>query len=418
MRASAIRQPVWGQGVAGRPRAFRAMPVAVAFLVAVCAHAAPEPAATTDVRTAHYDLHVEGLDAREVGDMLEQLHGQLQSYFGAAPSGRLSLALFATREQWARALQADRQSVPPNAGGYYAPYTRKVYAWVQPSVYSTRKLVLHEATHQFHWLAATGNAAPSATWYIEGLAEYFGMHNWDGKSLQTGVVPAITLEDYPATAWKKYQAAGENMRALCDSADRPEAWALVRFLLETHPDQFRRLGARLDRQEDALDAWKQVFGTQTAGLSRQFGQWLKSHAQPWQIVWVAWQQRGDAIECESQTMAMTILKETPKSLTVQVEPQFPGGAGGLVFGYESQSNFYLLQAGPDHHVRVLRRRNGSWVSVSVHAVAPAGGGRVLSVSADEKSTTLWVGEKKLATIAAVGQVGLVAENGRTLFRVK
>ena len=34
---------------------------------------------------------------------------------------------------------------------------------------------------------ATGNRSPKATWYTEGLAEYFGMHNWDGKTL-TGVV--------------------------------------------------------------------------------------------------------------------------------------------------------------------------------------------------------------------------------------
>ncbi len=401
------------------------MALAVTLGVATRAQAAPEtpPASvspalpTADLLTAHYDLHVEGLDAREVGDMLEQLYAQLRNYFGAAPRGRLRLALYATREKWASAIQADGERVPPKAGGYYAPYTQKVYAWIQPSVYSTRHLLLHEATHQFHWLAATGNAAPSANWYIEGLAEYFGMHNWDGKSLRTGLVPTITLEDYPAAAWKKYEAAGADLQTMCYRADRPEAWALVRFLLETHHDQFRRLAARLDRQDEPIAAWKEVFGNDAAGLSQEFGNWLRNHTQPWQIVWVAWQQRGDAIECESQTMSMTILKETPKTFTVQVEPQTVGGTAGLVFGYESQRDFYLFHAAPDNNVRILRRQNGSWVTVFLQTLSPAENCRVLSVTADEKSTTLWAGGKKITTIAAIGQVGLSAENGRALFRL-
>src|ERR1017187_7201487 len=151
----------------------------------------------SELRTEHYDIHVEGLDVADVGRMLEQLHGHLKSYFGKAPEGRLSVGVYATQERWAAALQADRQYVPLGAGGYYAPFTRKAYLWVQPSTYFTRQVLLHECTHQFHWLVATGNLAPSALWYTEGIAEYFGMHNWDRKTRQTCGIPGGTLAGHP-----------------------------------------------------------------------------------------------------------------------------------------------------------------------------------------------------------------------------
>ena len=184
--------------------------------------------------------------------------------------------------------------MPPQAGGYYAPQTHKAYIWAQPTEYFTRQVILHEATHQFHWLTATGNASPSAEWYYEGLAEYFGMHNWDGKRLQTGVIPAITLEDYPGAALKAYNEAAGDLMRMCSRAGRPGDWALVHFLLKKHRAQFRSLAAKFDARQDASAAWAEVFGDGLAGLSREFGDWLRSHAQPWRIVWTGWQQRGRA----------------------------------------------------------------------------------------------------------------------------
>lgn len=403
------------------PRPRRAWGLAVlAMLPAAMAHAAGEgagPAPTNlpaaDLRTDHYDLHVEGADARDVGAMLEQLHGQLRGHFGTAPRERLTLALYATRDRWARALQADGQFVPPNAGGYYAPGPRKVYAWAQPSAYFTRHVLIHEATHQFHWLAATGNATPSAPWYYEGLAEYFGMHDWDGRRLRTGVVPAVTLEDYPAAALACYQAAGGALERLRASEARPAAWALVAFLRERHGEAFGRLAGRLDRGEDAAAAWAAVFGG-VDGLSRELGAWLGEHRQPWQVVWTAWQQRGEALESESPTMSITILKQTPGRLSVRVEPQGPGEAAGLVFGYRSPDDFYLFQALPGGLVRVLRRREGAWAALG--APVPVKDSSVLSVAPEAAGTALWAGGTRVALVDAVGQVGLNVQNGRALFR--
>jgi hypothetical protein len=373
---------------------------------------------TSELRTDHYDIHVEGLDADEVGRMLEQLHDQLKTYFGKEPQGRLAVGIYATQERWAAALQADRQYVPQGAGGYYAPFTKKAYMWLQPSAYFTRQVLLHECTHQFHWLVATGNLAPSALWYTEGLAEYFGMHNWDGKVLQTRVIPAVTLEDYPATAMRNFEAEGTDLQQLFTYAGRPESWALVNFLTEARGEQFRKLAAKLDHQENFAEAWKQVFGDDraTARLSGELHEWIKAHTQPWHIVWVAWQQRGNAIQSESASSSMTILKETPKTLTVEVDPQAKGGAG-LVFGYRSVQDFYLFQIHSGHKVSVVRRQDGAWVTVSTDDLQPGKDRSVLSVSQDDKSTTLWANGKKVATIPAIGQVGLNAEGRGATFRI-
>ncbi|MFB3892531.1 MAG: hypothetical protein ACE15C_10970 [Phycisphaerae bacterium] len=397
---------------------------ALVFGVALCsigaAAATPTVSQTTqpagELRTEHYDLQVQCLDASEVGRMLEQLHAQLSEYFGAAPSGRLSFAVYASRDEWASALRAEGQYVPPNAGGYYSPQLRKVYAWIQPSAYFTRQVLLHEATHQFHWLTATGNSTPTSDWYAEGLAEYFGMHDWDGGHLRTGVIPAVTLEDYPAAALKAFEAAGEDVRKMSSGAGRPAAWAIVHFLRNKHPDQFRQLSARLDRQEDAAGAWDKVLKGDLSRLSQEFGSWLKSHVQPWQIVWANWQQRGDAIEGDSQTMSLAVLKATPKTLAYRIEPQTAGVTTGLVFGYRSPKDFYVFQALGAHSVRIIHRKDGTWTAEGLGKPTAVDDCTVLSITQDDKSTTLWAGGKQVARIAAVGQVGLNVENGRALFR--
>lgn len=378
----------------------------------------PAAASGSDLHTEHYDLHVEGLDAAEVGSMLEQLHAQLRAYFGTAPGQRLSVAVYSTRERWASALQAEGQYVPPRAGGYYAPGTHKAYLWLQPTAYFTRQVLLHEVTHQFHWLTASGNKSPTATWYYEGLAEYFGMHNWDGKRLETGVIPAVTLEDYPSRAMRNFEAFGGDLQRMLAGGDRPESWALVHFLMDEYPSQFRKLAAKLDRQEDAAGAWKESLGSDWSQMAGQFQQWMWNHRQPWQIVWVSWQQRGDAIEGDCGTSGITLLKETPKALTVEIEPQTAGGAAGLVFAYQSKEDFYLLQVRPDEKFYVVRRQNGAWSPVSSGELPRGGGHSVLSVTQDDKSTVLRANSQSVSTISAVGQMGLNAEGCRALFRIK
>jgi hypothetical protein len=67
-------------------------------------------------------------------------------------------------------------------------YQRGSQFWLfeQPSEYYRRHLLLHEGTHAFmnRWL---GGAGPP--WYMEGMAELLGTHQWNGEQLVMGYNP-------------------------------------------------------------------------------------------------------------------------------------------------------------------------------------------------------------------------------------
>ncbi len=404
---------------------------AMALLIPLLAGAPPGEAAATAPQVAAaapYTVYAEGLDPVEIARMLGGLHADLTRHFGRSPKPGLSVAVYASRRTFADALTRDRQPAPRSAGGYYSPSTRKVYLYAQPSAYFTRQLILHECTHQFHWLVATGNRAPSAGWYTEGLAEYFAMHNWDGRRLRTGVVPAITLEDYPAKALEAFEAAGRDLEAVATCqvpCGRPLAWALVHFLMNAHEGRFRELSRRLDRRDDPAAAWRAVFADTAPALGEALRRWIEQHAQPWRIVWTAWQQRGEAIEGRSATNALAVLKQTPARLTVDVEPVGDKLKAGLAFAYRSPEDFHLFQVVEGGRYRVLRRKGTVWVLLS-HGRVPAPTTTAttrpaqtveLTVVAGDDGATLFANGRQVERVAVTGQVGLNVDACIARFRV-
>ena len=379
------------------------------------------------MRTGHYQILAESLDADDVGRMLEQLHRQLTRDFGRAPAGSLRVAVYGSKERFHAALAADGQP-RVDAGGYYSPETKKAYLWVQPSDYFTRQLILHECTHQFHFLVAANNRRPRADWFTEGLAEYYGMHDWDGTTLHVGVSPVMTLEDYPATAREHFEQRFKgDVAALAATreggCDRPEAWALVHFLEHNHAEPFRALSAKLNAGADPAEAWGQVFGPKSAhpldaaAVNRAFADWLVTIRQPWKIAFVSWQQRGDRFEGKSKTTGVALLKETPASLTAEVEPADRTAMPGLVFNYHSGEEYSALQVLPNGQARVVQRRDGRWLPAVVLKVRAKPGANMLAVRRAGKDWSLSVNGVEVKTVPADGQIGLYIQEGRAMFRV-
>lgn len=371
-----------------------------------------------DHTTEHYDLHVETLDPKDVGAMLEELHAQLAKHFGRAPKGRLRLEVYSTRERWQEAMKRDGVGTV-DAGGYYDPGTKKAYLFVQPSDYFSRQLILHEATHQFHYLAATNNGSPGTFWYTEGLAEYFGMHNWDGKALKTGVVPAITLEDYPAKALAQFDETKRDLEGILSgkvAVDRPVGWALVHWLLNAEPNRWRAVFGLLDQAHDPLKAWTRILGEVTPKHVESFRSWLEKHQQPWRVVWTAWQERGETIEGRSEVNGLAVLKQRPARLSVRFGRPAKGMAG-LVFGFRSADEFHLFQITEDGQARIVRRANKKWEIVSRHDLPAAKDGIVLTAAPTEKGTTLDANGRRLAELPVAGDVGLNVDSARVEFKV-
>lgn len=378
----------------------------------------PPAARADDLKTEHYDLHVETLDAADVGAMLEELHRTLTGHFGKAPEGLLRVEVYSTQERWHNALRADGQ-ITPQAGGYYAPGTRKAYLFIQPSAYFTRQLILHEATHQFHLLATCGISSPGNFWYIEGIADYFGMHNWDGVHLETGGVRAITLEDYPAKALANFDAMKQNLEGLIAGTvkpDRPEAWALVHFLMHTHAERFRKLETELNLGKPPLCSWRKIFGPVSLRLAGEFRAWILKHQQPWKIEWIEWQERGDGLEGRSETSALAVLKSTPESLAVDLGEVTGETRAGVVFGYQSTDEFYVVQVLAGDRGWVVRRHAGEWAILTGTDVPRPDGPNRVSVSLIDGKARASINGRELGAWEAPGQLGLDVEAGGATFR--
>jgi hypothetical protein len=371
----------------------------------------------TAALTEHYHVRAAGSDAEEVGRMLESLHAELTRWFGASPQGRLDLEIFADREDYRQAILDDRQPFV-QGGGYYAPDTRKVYLFRQPSVYFTRQLILHEATHQFHLLAATRNRLPKTAWYLEGLAEFFGMHRWDGSNLECGVVPAVSLEDYPARAREAFDACGGDLAGIIGGgtpASRPLAWSLLHFLMHRDPRRFKALGRRLDRDEDPLSAWDAVFGPVTPELVADYRRWVADHQQPWSVVWTSWQAWGEAIEGDSRVVGITVLKDTPDRLEAAMELVEGNLKAGLVFGYRSPDDFHLLEVLPGGRAWIVHRSNGGWTTLVSDTLPLAEGRPVVALRRQHERVALLVNGREFHTLEAPGQVGLSVDGCRVRF---
>ena len=388
----------------------------IALLITAVISADP---AVTLAATEHYDVRAAGPDAEEVGRMLESLHAELTRWFDASPEERLELEIFADREDYRQAILGDGQPFA-GGGGYYAPGTKKVYLYRQPSVYFTRQLILHEATHQFHLIVATENRMPTAAWYVEGLAEFFGMHCWNGSALECGVVPAVTLEDYPARALEAFDECGGDLGKIVSGrmpASRPLSWSLVHFLMHRDPHRFKALGKRLDRDQAPLSAWHTVFGQITPELAAEYRRWVAGHQQPWSVVWTAWQARGETIEGDSHVVGIAVLKNTPRRLEAELELVDGNLKAGLVFGYRSPDDFHLLEVLAGGRAWIVRRSSGGWTTLVSEAVPPAKGRPVVALGRRHDRVTLLVNGEEFHTLEAPGQVGLSVDGCRVRFDV-
>jgi hypothetical protein len=371
-------------------------------------------------RTKHYDLYVEGdLDAVGLGNLLEQLHATLTTYFGDAPKDRLRIQVLADEARFEQVL-ADAGQPDQDGGGYYSPAAKTAWLFVQPSEYFTRHLLLHEATHQFHYLVATGNDAPSAAWYREGLADYMGLHTWDGRQLRVGRVPLISLEDFPARAADEFAAAEWDLPEIVAGSKeigRGAGWMLVHFLINRDYETFRKLAARLDRREEPRRAFAETFGEITADMTHELRQWVTQRQQPFDDVWIEWQPWGSGIEGRSDSIALCLAKQTPRRFETEIEHVGGELNGGVAFGYRGPEDLYVLQIRGDGHAHLLRREAGIWQHLTKTPLAHAAGNPLLRVhQLDQQRVALYANNKEVQRFDAAGRVGLIVDGCCLRFR--
>jgi hypothetical protein len=341
--------------------------------------------------------------------------------FGAAPKERLRVEIYASNEAYQQALKRDKQG-EIHSGGYYSPDTKIAYLWVQPSAYFTRQLVLHEAAHQFHYLAATENRNTTATWYAEGIAEYVGMHNWDGKTLQTGTVPAVSLEDYPAQALKQYADIHEDLQGAATGTvpiDRPLAWAIVHWCVNRRPREWAEFASEMNRGKPVRKSWEKSMGDATPAWKKDFRDWLETHQQPLRILWVSWQERGEVLEGTAApgVICAAVVKRPAATLAVEIVSREGANAAGLVFHHRRSEDYWLLDILDGTRARLRHRIDGRWEAQEEREFKPGAGPLTAALARDGDSSVLSVNGTEIGRVAGEGEAGPGFEGGRVVFRL-
>lgn len=337
----------------------------------LCLLAAPAWAQST-AEGKYYRVVSEG-DQATADTMLRVLEAAwpaFQKHFGAKPKikrgEKLVVRHFLTNEACSKAVQ-ETGAPPLNAGGIYLPSTKIAYFTTQPTIYYTRVLLLHEAAHQFHYLARTKNKEPTAIWYTEGLAEFLSWHHWDGSKLQLGVRPMLSLNDRPGAALKAVK--GVDFPAMVEGKtelDRPLAWALVRWLAtggkggKPHK-KWKAFTKKMDAGNQPGSLFRKFFG-KPAAIKADFEKWIATQQTPWVHAFNDWEPLSDnSLRGVSKVHTVAHLREPANNLTATlVKPAKPGWNIGVTLAWKSKDDYTIALLNYAGFMEIKRWHDGHW----------------------------------------------------------
>lgn len=362
----------------------------------------------TEIHSAHYDvyvddvdIYVEELNSSTVATLLEKLYATLACVLRSEPHERLRVKIFSNEERFSQALAGFSSFKRDEFKGIYNPTDHTAYILITPSEpYDGRGILLHECTHQFHFLSRTRNNPPRSAYYVEGLAEHFAMHHWNWGSAEVGTVPTIAGEyDEPEEALRMFlsrRPRSLRLMAIRDQPigynDYPEAWGLVSFLMDKHPAAYLKWANALDQLAEPVTAWDSAFGTVSdERIATEYVDWLKAHQEPWTTVVEAWEANdGDTLTgtASDTSMAIAVPKRNVASLSALVERCGHASHSGLVVGYQSIDHFKLIEISPDGSVWLFTLAGTKWITDPQQPVALVREARTFTVEAQKQGA--WV----------------------------
>jgi len=344
------------------------------LLLLGCVGAAPAQGVSHVVETEHYRLHFMGTedDAQEAARVLEAAWPRFREHFGREPKRaageKLIVRYYATREDWVKGIRRDGTWPPRSAGGYYWPQTKTAHLFRQPTEYFTRTLLLHEATHQFHYLAAMGNKGPAADWYKEGTAEYLSWHRWDGETLALGVVPGVSLKGFPAAALAELRAKDFDLKLTVGQkvpASRALSWALYSYLATGDDGKPRKGFKEFRRKMDAGgrpgSLVRKYFGD-AKRMKTNLIEWLEQHQSPWTQSFNEWEQVGEA-RMRGHAGVVTACRLNADVQTIWATVEVPARGrwrAGLLLHWTDADDYTVALLDRWGGIQVNRRSNGRW----------------------------------------------------------
>lgn len=393
-------------------------------------------------------------------DLLKSLYPALSEQLGRAPDESelpLRLVIHPDRATYKRALRKAGVKVPlGRSGGFTFWQEGESHVYLQGDDFHSRRLILHELTHQFHAKCRPPTRrGRGAWWYREGLAEYYGWHRRRAAGVDFGRVHPLTLAGTARQAQACVQHGGFRAWRVAIGAEEAgyaQALALVAPLLDG-PDEDLRARFRawerevLERGGDTKAFARHFKGTEERleAAIRTF--WLE-HEYRWTASGGAWVEDRGALVAQAGTTP-AILRSTGFKYTGAAQARLrvdvtlgatpPASAGILLDAGEG-----ALAALVDGRRIVVLRRDGAattWREVASHPFAsrlPAGRPPpsngpisltlavvlsdrrqlVFEAQADGVRAVLRVPHDQLGSfaVASVGSPGLFVRHGRATFR--
>ncbi len=319
------------------------------------------------VETEHYRIEIGAswsrAEAEELGRLAEASWSGFEDYFEgpatASDGERLDVVLSDTEGDWEAEIAADGLDVPTGAGGYFHTATERSYLYRQPTIYYTRVLLLHEMAHQYHRLARGSTA--DAGWFVEGVAEFLGRHDWDGECVRLGVLPLGTLEDLPADALDRWDQGVSLDEVVIDLVDvgRPLSMAVYRWLeLDSGLDAaFADLRAALDAGVDDEGVEFEAVVGSLAAREDDFDAWLRREQTPIDPVYLEW------LHVDPTTMfgfadgvvSLARVKDAPSTFSQTIRADGGRGIGGSLVEWRDS----------DHYTALLVEGDGAVVAFQV-----------------------------------------------------
>jgi hypothetical protein len=332
-----------------------------------CADAAPtvrREGGELIAETEHYRLivrddAVDEAEATTLAHIAEAARDAWSDHFGETPpsEAKFEAILTPTYEAFAASIQADGDNAPPEAGGFWSPVSGRAYWFVQPTVFYTRVLMLHELTHQIHF-ATRDSRRSMPFWYVEGVAEHLARHDWDGACVSLGVRPLIEQEDFLAAALTDLPAGGDTLAAwVADDAfpSRAAVMAWWRYLDQAAPvvDDFRAWRSDADGGDVLYTSLPET--VDIAPLADGYADWLARHQSPLSPVFIEWLPLGpDRIDGVAELSSAARLKgPPPDQLSVTHAAPIGDALAGVMVSHDDPAHQVLVMVNAAGDVRTL-----------------------------------------------------------------
>ncbi len=369
------------------------------------------------VEGSRYSLYTETskAEAEEMSKMIESSFSALEEWFQDAPQSTESLVVevYQSDSAWADAILSDGLDVPYGAGGYYHPTTQKAYLYLQPTRYYTRQLLIHEVIHQFHDLIRVSDRElPS--WYVEGIAEYLSMYDWDGSCIRLGRLPLITQEDMPLRA---LQESGElslsNHFQQDDSVSRPLEWAIFRYFDIHYPVEWDQFRYRMDEgEENAMQIFEDVFEDSLDTFEPPLVSWLEEEQQPFIATYLEWSHiDSEYIEGWSDVFSIAPLKWGADEFSVHVSSLDPTWNGGVLLSFDDTSNWSALVVSEDGTLQTFEVTQGNALWWDQGSVSSSESGYSISVVPENGAMRVIINQDELVFPIAFQPLTGLALNG-------